>query len=102
MTIIDEILFTGFGLGMLLMFGSVVFTNVAVQRMRAVLNKDRAPENQLGWSDAVQKVAQNVIDSYRAAYPEGPLYRNLIAGYFGFGIGLVLGIGSAVALKFTK
>ena len=102
MSALDTVLSTGFGLGIFLMLCSVVFTNVAVQRMRAVLNKDRTPENQLGWSDAVQKVAQNVIDSYRVAYPEGPLYRNLVTGYFGFGIGLVIGIGSAVALKFTK
>lgn len=102
MTALDEVLFTGFGLGMLLMLCSVVVTNLAVQRMRGVLNRDRAPDNQLGWSDAVQKVAQNVIDSYRAAYPQGPLYRNLVIGYSMFAIGLVIGIGSAIALKFTN
>lgn len=102
MTTLDKILFTGFGLGMLLMFCSVVVANLAVQRMRGVLNISRAPENQLGWSDAVQKVAQNVIDSYRASHPDGPLYRNLVIGYFMFGIGVVVGIGSAFALQFAK
>ena len=102
MSALDEVLFTGFALGMLLMLCSVVLTNLAVQRMRGVLNSSRGPENQLGWSDAVQKVAQNVIDSYRASYPDGPLYRNLIVGYSMLGIGLVLGLGSAIALKFTN
>jgi hypothetical protein len=101
MTTIDKILFTGFALGMFISFCSVIVTNLAVQKMRGVLNSTRASEDQLGWSDAVQKVAQNVIDAYRASYPDGPLYRNLVTGYYMLGIGLVLGLGSAFMLKFV-
>ena len=101
MTTIDKILFTGFALGMFISFCSVIVTNLAVQKMRGVLNSTRASEDQLGWSDAVQKVAQNVIDAYRASYPDGRLYRNLVTGYYMLGIGLVLGLGSAFMLKFV-
>jgi hypothetical protein len=101
MTIIDKILFIGFGLGMLVMFGSVIVTNLAVQQMRGVLNTNRSSEDQLGWSDAIQKVAQNVIDAYKAAYPDGPLYRKLVVGYWMFGIGAALGIASAFMFKFV-
>jgi hypothetical protein len=99
MTTPDKVLFTGFALGILLMLCSVLVTNLALQRMRGVLNRDRAPQNQLRWHDAVQVVAQRVIDAYRASYPEGPLYRNLIVGYFMFGIGVaVMFIGMGLAL----
>ncbi len=98
---IDIILAVCFVLGMLTSFCSVVVTNIAVQQMRGVLNTARAVENQLKWHDAVQKVAQQVIDEYRASYPEGPLYRKLVVGYYMLGIGLVIGIGSAFALKFV-
>jgi hypothetical protein len=101
MTTIDKILFTGFALGMFISFCSVIVTNLAVQKMRGVLNSTRASEDQLNWSDAVQKVAQNVIDAYRASYPDGRLYRNLVTGYYMLGIGLVLGLGSAFMLKFV-
>ena len=101
MTIIDKILFTGFGLGLLIMFCSVIVTNLAVQQMRGVLNTNRSSEDQLGWSDAIQKVAQNVIDAYKAAYPDGPLYRKLVVGYWMLGIGAVVGLGSAFMLKFV-
>jgi hypothetical protein len=84
------------------MFFSVIYTNLSVQKMRLTLNSDRFQQDQIGWSDAVQKVAQNVIDMYRTTYPDGSLYRNLIVGYYIFGIGLVLGIGGAFALKFVK
>jgi hypothetical protein len=101
MTTIDKIWFTCFALGIFLCFCSVIVTNLAVQKMRGVLNSNRAPEDQLRWNDAVQKVAQNVIDAYRASYPEGPLYRNLVVGYYILGTGAVLGIGSALMLKFV-
>ncbi len=83
------------------MFFSVIVTNFAVQKMRGVLNSNRTPEDQLRWHDAIQKVGQNVIDAYRASYPEGPLYRNLVIGYYIFGAGITLGIGSALMLKFV-
>ena len=86
---------------MFISFCSVIVTNLAVQKMRGVLNSTRASEDQLNWSDAVQKVAQNVIDAYRASYPDGRLYRNLVTGYYMLGIGLVLGLGSAFMLKFV-
>jgi hypothetical protein len=84
------------------MFCSVIYTNLSVQKMRRALNSDRSPQDQIGWSDAVQKVAQNVIDMYRTTYPDGSLYRNLVTGYYILGIGLALLIGSAFALKFVN
>ena len=86
---------------MFLVFCGVIITNLAVQKMRGVLNSNRAPEDQLRWHDAIQKVGQNVIDMYRASDPNGPLYRNLIMGYYVFGTGIVLLIGSAFAMKLT-
>jgi hypothetical protein len=88
-------------LGFITMFCSVVVTNYAVQKMRGVLNERRGPQDQLGWSDAVQKVAQRVIDEYREQYPEGPLNRTLRVGYYMLGIGLVVGLGSVFLLKFV-
>ncbi len=102
MSKLDVVLFSSFGLGFLLMFCSVIWMNVAVQRMRGVLNEGRLPQDQLQWSDAIQKVAQNVIDGYRKIYPDGPLYRDLVRGYYMFGIGVFLGIGSAFAMKFSN
>lgn len=83
------------------MFVGVVLTNVAVQQMRRALNQHRLPEEQLRWHDAVQYVAQRVIDEYRRTQPEGPLYRKLRAGYWIAGVGGFVMIGSAFALKFT-
>jgi len=102
MTTPDKVLFTGFALGIFLIFCGVVVTNLALQRIRGVLNRDRAPQDQLRWHDAVQVVAQRLIEEYRAAYPEGPLYRNLVVGYFMFGIGIAamcIGIGLAILLS---
>jgi hypothetical protein len=102
MTTIDKILFTGFALGIFVILCSVIVTNLAVQQMRGVLNSSRSPEDQLRWHDAMQKVGQNVIDSYRTSNPNGPFYRKLVVGYYMFGIGAVLGIGSAFMLKFVN
>jgi hypothetical protein len=77
MSTIDVVLFIGFGLGLLVSFCGVVVANIAVQQMRGVLNSERTTEDQLRWNDAIQKVAQNVIDAYRVRYPEGPLSRKL-------------------------
>ncbi|MBS1798494.1 MAG: hypothetical protein JSS95_01575 [Acidobacteria bacterium] len=96
MTILDKIWITCFGLGMVLCFCSVIITNLAVQKMRGVLNSNRTPGDQLRWHDAIQFVGQSVIDMYRAAYPDGPFYRNLVIGYYTLGIGIVLMIGSAL------
>jgi hypothetical protein len=97
----DIILFICMALGMLALVCGVVVTNIAVQEMREVLNSNRPPENQLRWHDAIQKVAQNVIDEYRTTYSDGPLYRKLVTGYYMFGIGTVVMIGSAFMLKFV-
>jgi hypothetical protein len=102
MTLIDAIWLTCFLGGLLITFCGVVYTNLSVQRMRNVLNSNQAPKDQLRWHDAIQKVAQNVINTYREAYPEGPLYRNLVSGYYIVGIGIVLTLGSAFAMKFTE
>ena len=101
MTTADKILCITAVLGLLISLCSVIVTNLAVQQMRGVLNNDRAPQDQLGWTDAIQKVAQNVIDTYRAAYPDGPLYRKLVVGYYMLGIGLVIMLGSAFMFKFV-
>jgi hypothetical protein len=102
MTKLDIVLYSCFALGFILMFYSVIYTNLSVQKMRHVLNSNRSSQDQLGWSDAVQKVAQNVIDMYRATYPDGLLYRNLIVGYYILGIGLALSLGSAFGMKFVN
>ena len=101
MVLIDKVLFIGFGFGMFISFCGVVVTNLAVQQMRLVLNSNRAVEDQLRWTDAVRRVAQNVIDVYRTTYPDGPLLRKLVAGYYMAGFGIVFGIGSVLALKFV-
>ena len=102
MAVLDKVLFAGSVLGMLLILCSVVLMNLAVQRMRVVLNSSRGPENQLSWIDASQKFTQNITGPYLATYPDGPLYRHVVVGNYMFGIGLVLGIGSAVVLTFAN
>ena len=83
------------------MFVGVVLSNVAVQQMREVLNQHRLPEDQLRWHEAIQYVAQRVIDEYRRTQPGGPLDRRLKTGYWIAGVGGFVMIGSAFALKFT-
>jgi len=56
--------------GIVLMICGCIAANIATQQMRRVLNENRAPEDQLRRHDASQEVAQNVIDMYRAAYPD--------------------------------
>jgi len=101
MTTIDKILFTFFVVGIFVSFCSVIVTNLAVQQMRGVLNSNRSSEDQLRWNDAIQVVAQSVIDAYKAAYPDGPLYRKLVMGYYILGIGIALMFGSVLMLKFV-
>lgn len=87
------------GTGFFSMFSGLIWTNVAVQQMRKVLNERRSPKDQLRWHDAIQWVAQKVIDEYRKTDPDGPLYRKLKVGYYVAGTGGLLMIGSVFALK---
>jgi hypothetical protein len=97
MTASDETFVTLAVIGMLVMIGGVVFANVVVQQMRSVLNSSRSSGDQLKWHDAIQYVAQNVIDEYKSANPTGVLSRKLRIGYCLSAIGGVLMLGSVIA-----
>jgi hypothetical protein len=98
----DRILLSLAALGMFVMIGGVVYANIAVQRMRGVLNLSRAASEQLKWHDAIQKVAQDVIDQYKAAEPNGILNRQLRAGYYVSAGGGILTIGCMFAFQFSR
>ena len=102
MTISDEISLSLAVVGMLVMIGGVVYANIAVQRMRGILNLSRPADEQLKWHDAIQRVAQNVIDQYKAAEPNGIFYRQLRAGYYASAGGGIVMLGSMIAFQFSR
>jgi hypothetical protein len=101
MTLSDEVFITLAVIGMLVMIGGVIFANVVVQEMRKVLNSSRSSEEQLKWHDAIQYVAQNVIDEYKFANPTGVLSRRLRNSYYLSAIGGVLMLGSVFVWQFV-